>query len=114
MKLRVKYRKKNGKQLSSMEQKEILHWRSLAELPPEEWVRRVDALPVKARPQIARMIWWDFWSERTVAERWPHFDAYLQFDHDEDQNPLPRSTVASCLKTVGYPKYRIKLRLISS
>lgn len=114
MRAKTGYKQKSRHHLSSKEREEVCQWRSLAELSPEDWVGRVNSLPAKARPQIARMIWWDFWSERTVAERWPHFDQYLQFDHEEDQNPLPRTMVAKCLKAVGYPKYRVKLRLLAS
>lgn len=112
--MRIKYKQKSRQPEGSKEKLEVTQWLSLRNLLPEEWVQRVEALPAKARPQIARMVWWDFFSERTVLERWPHFDHYLQFDENEDVNPLSRTMIAKCLKAVGYPKYRIKLRLLAA
>lgn len=108
------YRQKSRHNLTAKERREIAQWRALGELTPEQWVERVAGLPAPARPQIARMIWWDWWSERKVGERWPHFDKYLEFDAVEDANPLSTRMIAKCLKAVGYPPYRVKLRLLAS
>lgn len=112
--MRIKYKQKSRQPEGSKEKLEVTQWCALRDLSPEEWVMRIDSLPAKAKPQIARMVWWDFWSERTVSERWPHFDKYLEFDEEENVNPLSTSMIARCLKAVGYPKYRIKLRLLAS
>ena len=59
------------------------------------------------------MIWWDFWSDKVVAERWKQFDRWLTFDHSEENNPVPTTELAECLKLVGYPPYRIRMRLMA-
>jgi hypothetical protein len=52
--------------------------RELEKLTPAEWVGRLNRVPSRARAAVARVIWWDFFSQRTVAERWSHLDEMIQ------------------------------------
>ena len=99
--------------MSLIEKEAIREWKSLQKLQPTQWMERIKSLPERAQGQIARMVWWDFWSNRVVSERWSEFDHWLQFDEREEADPVPKTTLIKCLKAVGYPKYRIDLRLMA-
>ena len=49
----------------------------------KEWCEDIKKVPENARAMTARMIWWDYWAERTVAERWDGFDEFLAPPYDE-------------------------------
>jgi hypothetical protein len=99
--------------MSLTEKEAIREWKSLQKLQPIQWMERIKSLPERAQGQIARMVWWDFWSNRVVSERWSEFDHWLQFDEREETDPVTKTTLIKCLKAVGYPKYRIDLRLMA-
>jgi hypothetical protein len=113
MRTRTGYKQKSRHKLTDEERDAVRQWVSLRKVTPQDWLDRVNALPERARGQIARMIWWDFWSEKLVANRWTEFDHWLQFDSREETDPVPREMIVECLKAVGYPDYRIKLRLMA-
>lgn len=113
MRIVTGYKQKRKSQMSIKEREAIKAWKSLQKLSAAEWMDRIKGLPERAQGQIARMVWWDFWSNKTVSERWPEFDHWLQFDEREEADPVPLTMIAKCLKAVGYPQYRIKLRLMA-
>ena len=113
MRVRTGYKQKTKHQMSLAEKEAVKSWKALQRVKPAEWLERINALPKRAQGQIARMVWWDFWSNRVVSERWNEFDHWLQFDEREETDPVPRATIVRCLKAVGYPKYRIDLRLMA-
>ena len=45
---------------------------------PLEWLADIRRLPQKVQSNIARVIWWDYFAKREVAQRWPHLDEYLK------------------------------------
>lgn len=51
--------------------------------PPEEWAAALMVVPEEIRPQVARVIWWDFFAGRDVANRWDHLDVYLKTRNPE-------------------------------
>ena len=51
--------------------------RELEQLSPETWREKLMALPQKIRSAVARIIWWDFFSQRLVKNRWHHIDDLL-------------------------------------
>jgi len=113
MRVRTGYKQKSRHNMSLSEKSEIREWKSLQRIKPAEWVERIKSLPERAQGQIARMVWWDFWSNRLVGERWAEFDHWLQFDPREETDPVPKTMIIKCLKAVGYPQYRIDLRLMA-
>ena len=113
MRIRTGYQQKSRHNMSLTEKEAIREWKSLQNLQPTQWMERIKSLPERAQGQIARMVWWDFWSNRLVSERWSEFDHWLQFDEREETDPVPKTTLIKCLKAVGYPKYRIDLRLMA-
>jgi hypothetical protein len=54
-----------------------LRRRELEQLSPKDWRERIMILPEKIRSAVARIIWWDFFSQRTVKNRWNHLDDIL-------------------------------------
>ena len=113
MRVRTGYKQKSRHKMTEKEKAAVKQFKSLQKVQADEWMERIKSPPERAQGQIARMVWWDFWSDRTVSERWPHFDHWLQFDEREETDPVPKSTIIKCLKAVGYPNYRIKLRLMA-
>lgn len=113
MRIRTVYKSKLKSELTPKQREEIAQWASMKHITPEDWLQRVKSLPLRCQPAIARMIWWDFWSDRVVAERWNHFDEWLKWDQESEDNPIPARTLAICLKKVGYPSYRVKMRLMA-
>ena len=67
---------------------------------PEEWVERINALPSSIRPYAARIAWWDWFGNQSVADRWPHLDEYIRRYSTED---APFEALATALETLGYP-----------
>ena len=45
---------------------------------PLEWLNDIRRLPKRVQSNIARIIWWDWFADREVADRWPHLDGYLK------------------------------------
>jgi hypothetical protein len=113
MRIRTGYKQKLKSERTGNEKFEIAQWVALKLVTPEDWLQRVLSLPERLQGPIARMIWWDFWSDKLVAERWKEFDRWLSFDKEEEESPVETSVLAECLKTVGYPQYRIRMRLIA-
>jgi len=112
-KIRTRYRQRLNIKGHGNDPAEIAQWVALKSVTPQGWLERVLSLPERCQGAIARMIWWDFWSERTVADRWTEFDRWLSFDKSEEENPVETSVLAECLKLVGYPQYRINMRLMA-
>ena len=73
----------------------------------EEWVEDIKKVPQHARAMTARMIWWDYWGERTVAERWTGFDEFLAPPFDE---PDAKSLING-LMICGYTEERANSRV---
>lgn len=113
MRIRTGYKQKLKSERTINEKAEIAQWVALRLVTPEDWLQRVLSLPERLQGTTARMIWWDFWSDKVVAERWDAFDRWLTFDHLEENDPIPTETLAECLKAVGYPPYRIRMRLMA-
>jgi hypothetical protein len=113
MRIRTGYTQKLKSERTGNEKSEIAQWVALRLVTPEDWLQRVLSLPERLQGPSARMIWWDFWSDKVVAERWRQFDRWLTFDHSEENNPVPTTELAECLKLVGYPPYRIRMRLMA-
>lgn len=61
------------------------------------------ALP--ARWAAARIVWWDFFSNRLVGDRWPHLDRMLLHRDEVEAGVLVDALVA-----VGYPRPRAESR----
>jgi len=40
----------------------------------DEWRELIMLLPKHLQPSVARIIWWDWYSHRTVANRWENLD----------------------------------------
>lgn len=65
---------------------------------PEYWAEVVALVPAKARNAVARVVWYDYFSQQEVPERWPHLDWYL----DTFDEP-PMQEFVNGLLAVGYP-----------
>jgi hypothetical protein len=69
----------------------------LNKLPPEEWRARCLALSPPLRYAVARVIWWEFFGARTVADRWPHLDDLIEHTVE-----VPDEVLAAGLVCVGW------------
>jgi hypothetical protein len=50
----------------------------LQKVSPEEWVLRTSKIHKKIREQVINIIWWDFFANKTQADKWPHFDHVIK------------------------------------
>ncbi len=89
-------KKSHQSKLSPEDQSKL---RAMRRRGPEEWMELLNALPETIRQFAARIIWWDWFATRTVAERWPHLDTYLKFTTEE----CPYAPLVEALETLGYP-----------
>ena len=81
----------------------------LREVSPQEWVLRIAKLPKRLHAVISCIVWWDWFSERTVSERWNHMDQYLPFrEHDPD---ISVEELIEALVKIGYPQRKAELRM---
>lgn len=83
--------------------------KTLRERSASEWVKQINSLPKSWRGDVARVVWWDYFSDRLVSTRIPEFDAYLRPPYLETD---PRS-VAMGLLRLGYNHAKIKSRLFA-
>lgn len=51
--------------------------KALRRRTPDEWRSIIQALPSHVRTKIAKLVWWDYFGDRTVTDRWHHLDDYL-------------------------------------
>ena len=58
----------------------------------DQWLEMLAALPESIRDGVGRLVWWDWLSHRTVADRNPAFDQYLKFstrEYEDKEQPQP-------------------------
>lgn len=98
----------------SEEQKRLLNAEkfrveALANISPENWRQRVESLPEDLRVVVACVIWWDFFSQRTSADRWSELDSYTDLGLTKVPDVHP-ATLAAALITCGYSAYAASMR----
>jgi hypothetical protein len=74
---------------------------------PLEWLADIRRLPKKVQSNIARIIWWDFFAEREVSQRWPHLDQYLK----ETMIELNKAETMKYLRQCGYTEQQADQRI---
>lgn len=87
--------------------RELRARRQLSTIPPEVWRDRIDALPTSVRKAAASIIWWDYFSERTSGERWPHLDDLLT----QPIGDPPLEAIEAALIACGYPPFTAIIRI---
>jgi hypothetical protein len=80
--------------------------RELEKRTPEEWEKLIEGIVnLEVRTRVACMVWWDYFSFREVAEKWPHLDKYLALAFPAGQtaeiNPSVTEIVRA-LESIGY------------
>lgn len=79
-------------------QREISLRRDQKNITPEEWATRIEALEEPLRTRVACLVWWDFFAQRIVSQRWANLDPYLRDQGYE----VPSNTLVDGMHTVGY------------
>lgn len=79
--------------------------RELEKLSPEEWRQRLEKVPDVQRAATARIIWWDFFSQRNVKSRWNQLDNLLQ--GPDIEGPL----IAEGLMLCGFTEHMATTRV---
>jgi hypothetical protein len=79
----------------------------LAKIRPEEWQKRIFQVDEIAQGHVARIIWWDFFGDVEVNDRWPHLDRWIKMAFNE----IPIEDLITGLNVVGYSPWQIKKRL---
>jgi hypothetical protein len=70
---------------------------------PAEWIERIERLPESHRGIVARVVWWDWFADRTCGKRVYEFDRWLN-EHlcHPDAEPEPEDLMRSMV-SLGYP-----------
>lgn len=74
-----------------------------------DWVKQINSLPKTWRGDVARVVWWDYFSDVVVADRNPIFDEFLRPPFVET---LPINTARGLMK-IGYTKKKVESRLFA-
>lgn len=74
---------------------------------PLEWLYDIQRLPKKVQSNIARIIWWDFFAEREVINRWAHLDQYLK----EPMIDLTKEETVKYLRRCEYTEHAANERI---
>lgn len=48
----------------------------------QEWDKKLNKLPKEDRDEVGKLLWWDWFSDREVYNRWKRFDKYLGWRND--------------------------------
>jgi hypothetical protein len=86
-------------QAAKLPKEELKKLKEMRKRTPEVWVEMINALPSSVRTSAAKLVWWDYFGLRTVADRWPHLDGYLQFIATD----VPYGPLVEALIELGYP-----------
>jgi len=44
----------------------------------QQWQDAINTLHPAAQQAVASVVWWDYFANRSVAERWPHLDQWVR------------------------------------
>lgn len=78
-----------------------------ASVPPAEWRQRLMRVAAPARYAAARIIWWEFFSERLIPVRWGHIDMLLR-----RRDEVPDEVLVEALIAVGAPREWAQKRVV--
>lgn len=73
----------------------------LAALTAGQWLERINKLPEDRRDIVARLVWWDWFAERTTADRVAEFDAFIP-----KASHCSNDVIVEGLLAIGYTAYR--------
>ena len=68
-------------------------------------------LPPCVQKPVARIVWWDYFSTRIVAERWPHLDKLIHCPNGEVLEEISSQEMRAALVKVGYTAEKAALRI---
>ena len=80
------------------------------ERSPATWSILIRAMPTHLQAPVASLVWWDHFSQRISAKRWPHLDDLIRRPHVEP----PQEELIEALVGLGYGRRYIKTRLARS
>ena len=72
----------------------------------DQWLEMFAALPDSVRDGIAKIVWWDWLSGRTVADSNPAFDQYLKFSEKQYED----KELVEGLLSLGYTEFQATSR----
>lgn len=84
---------------------EAAHQKALERRNGREWAAAVRGLGMPVRGVVASIVWWDFFGDRSVEERWDNLDLYLTPEFLAQMEQYQRAgvgAVAAGLELVGY------------
>ena len=83
----------------------------LRRVDPREWRNRIMELPVRLQVFVAQIVWWDYFGDKTVPDRWPELDMWIRahpFTFRKEVWPSDEEMV-DALISIGY-EHRTALR----
>ena len=86
---------------------------------PAEWIKQINALPERHRAIVARVVWWDWFGDRTCWNRVAEFDHWLYEPLCPIADEPPPEALMKSIVSIGYPmeiaqrRFRRKLNATS-
>jgi len=80
---------------------------SLSKKSPEAWAADIELLPDSIKRIIAKIVWWDYFSIRSVSKRWPHLDPYINTPAEEATD----EEILKGLEAVGFTPEKARWRM---
>lgn len=77
---------------------------------PEAWAELVNQQPESIRVSVGKVIWWDWFSDRSLVDRWDHLDAII---NQPIQDEPTLEELQLILFGMGYPASEAVMRLSS-
>ncbi len=73
----------------------------LSKRSPEEWLKRIKELPSEIQPVISKLVWWQYFGDRTRANAWPHLDDI----RCKPSGNIPEDDQIKALIKLGYTRH---------
>ena len=83
----------------------------LRTVDPREWRSRIMELPTKVQVFVAQIVWWDYFADKMVPNRWPDLDMWLRAHPDTFRKEAWPSNedMIDALVSIGY-EHRTAMR----
>lgn len=85
----------------------------LRKIDPREWRSRIMELPVRMQVFVAQIVWWDYFSDKTVPRRWCDLDLWINAHPGTFRHEMWPSDkeIVDALVSIGYEERTALRRL---
>jgi hypothetical protein len=85
----------------------------LRKIDPREWRSRIMELPVRMQVFVAQIVWWDYFSDKLVPNRWFELDLWINAHPGTFRGEMWPSSeeMVDALVSIGYEERTALRRL---